>query len=302
MAWPAGMRPMRLLLPLMPLVCPAAAKDDARSPPLVSGIIDSLDAGQTQARIASLRAKSTAAVSRAQAAAAQASISETHVEQLKVQNEMKKPELDRALETATEAATGAVEAAKEAVAALAAVRATAKTAVADAQRLAVEGVKKRMAEKYNQLEEWRTKVLDDPYTRAQAAGKKAAEPYNKMIKAYYKRIGQYRKAAGGLMGKANSLAGGAQGLAGGAQGKLNGGDPVGANQDVMTANAMRSSSASYASAAQALEGEAQNMNHWIADYIAAGHMAAWQAEYEADPDALPPPPVNPNYAFTPPPP
>merc|ERR550514_1628642 len=104
------------------------------------------------------------------------------------------------------------------------------------------------------------------------------------------------------MGKANSLAGGAQGLAGGAQGKFDGGDPVGANQDVMTANAMRTSSGSYASAAQALEGEAQNMNKWIAEYISAGHMAAWRAEYEADPDALPPPPVNPNYAFTPPPP
>merc|ERR1719217_1355428 len=111
-----------------------------------------------------------------------------------------------------------------------------------------------------------------------------------MIKAYYKRIGQYQKTAKGMMGKANKLAAAAQGIGGGAQGRLNGGDPVGANQDIMTANAMRKQSGALAGAAESLQAEANKMNSWIPEYIAAGHMAAWIAEYKADPDALPPPP------------
>merc|ERR1719326_2127411 len=65
---------------------------------------------------------------------------------------------------------------------------------------------------------------------------------------------------------------------------------------------MKSTSAKFAGAANALHAQANQMNRIIAEYIAAGHMAAWHAAYAADPDALPPPPVNPNYAFTPPPP
>merc|ERR550514_890637 len=120
-----------------------------------------------------------------------------------------------------------------------------------------------MTEKYHALEEWRTKVLDDPYARAKKAGAAAVAPYNKMIKAYYKRIGQYQKSAKGMMGKANGLASAAQGIAGGAQGRLNGGDPVGANQDIMTANAMRKQSALLAGAAESLNAEANKMNSWI---------------------------------------
>merc|ERR1719375_2118373 len=122
-----------------------------------------------------------------------------------------------------------------------------------------------------------------------------------MIKAFYKRIGQYQKAARGMMGKANGMASSAQGIASGAQGRLNGGDSIGANQDIMTANAMRKTAGQLAGSSQALQAEADNMMKWIGEYTVAGHMAAWHAEYEADPDVIPPPPVNPNYAFTPPP-
>merc|ERR1719159_374148 len=116
-----------------------------------------------------------------------------------------------------------------------------------------------------------------------------------MIKAYYKRIGQYQKTAKGMMGKANSMAAAAQGT-------LNGGDAITANQNMMTANAMRKTANGLAGSAQALQGEATAMNNWIGQYIADAHMAAWTAEYNSDPDDIPPPPVNPNYAFTPPPP
>lgn len=299
---------MRLLFPLWGLLLVSLAEAAAslvasnRAPPLVNGAIDSLQSGTSAAKIAALKAKAAAAVSRAQAAAALASTSEVHVEQLKMQNEKKKPQLADSLAVAKEATVEAVAAAKEAVAALAEVKAVAKTAVADARRLAVEEVKQELTNKYHQLEQWRSKVLDDPYTRAKKAGAKAAAPFNKMIKAYYGRIGQYQLVAGGMMSKANKLAAGAQSVAGGAQGRYNGGDTIGANQDIMTANAMRKQSAGLAGAANALQGEAKNMNQWIGQYIAAGHMAAWRAEYDADPDVIPPPPLNPDYAFTPPPP
>merc|ERR1719387_1727463 len=102
--------------------------------------------------------------------------------------------------------------------------------------------------------------------------------------------------------KANALAGDAAGLAGGAQGRQDGGDVIGANQDLNTAVGLKKSSQKYAAGAAALHSEANNMNKMIAEYVAAGHLAAWHAAYKADPDVLPPPPVDPNIAFTPPPP
>lgn len=295
-------RPCTGLIPFL-VVCGSVAEAtrDANAP-MVDAAIDTLNVGTADAKIAALRAKAAAAVSRSKAQAAQAKTASIHVEQLLMENKLKRPQLAEALLLARKSAAKAEEAAKEAAAALKQVKQIAKTAPGDAARMAVDEVRKSLVEKYHNLDRWRTRVLDNPYERARKAGLKAASPYNAMIRAYYARIGQYQAEASKMMGKANQLAAGAQGLAGGAQGRLDGGDPVGANQDIMTANAMRKQSASLAGAADSLHAEANKMNSWIPEYIAAGHMAAWIAEFKADPDALPPPPVNVNYAFTPPPP
>merc|ERR1719217_867610 len=168
--------------------------------------------------------------------------------------------------------------------------------------MAVEEVKAGLTAKYKALEEWRSKVLDNPYERAQQAGIKAAKPYNDMIKKFYARIGQYQFEAANMMKKANALSSDAAGLSGGAQGRMDGGDVIGANQDINTAVGLKKSSQKYAAAASALHSQANQMNDMIATYVAAGHLAAWNAAYKADPDVLPPPPLDPNVAFTPPPP
>jgi hypothetical protein len=273
-----------------------------RDPPPVSGTLDKLASSTKDAKIAALKAKAVAAASRAQSAAAQASTEKIQTKQLEVQNKMKKPELDDALAMANQASKEAVASAKQAIAALEETRAMSKAVIADAKRLAVAEVKAELTAKFNSLQEWREKVLDNPYERAQQAGIKAAKPYNDMIKKFYARIGQYQLEAGNLMKKANGLAADATGLAGGAQGTMDGGDDVGANQNLNMAVALKKDSQKYASAANALHAQANSMNNMIAEYVAAGHLAAWHAAYQADPDVLPPPPVDPNTAFTPPPP
>jgi len=273
-----------------------------REQPQVNPLLDDLEAGNANAKIAALKAKAAASASRARSAAAQASTSQIHVEQIDMQNKMKKADLEDALVIATDAAKQAVQSSKEAVAALGEAKVLAKTAVADAKKLAVAEVKEMLAGKYHQLEEWRSKVLSNPYERAKKAGVAAAAPYYKGIQGLYKRIQDYQMEARNLMGQANAAAGNANSLSGGAQGKMDGGDPIGAKQDVENAKAMQAQGAALSGEANALEGQAQTMNNMIGNYIAAGHMAAWRAEYNADPDSLPPPPADPNRAFTPPPP
>merc|ERR1719421_161503 len=163
-------------------------------------------------------------------------------QQIEVQNKLKKPYLDDALEMANQAS-------KKAIAALEETRALSKVVIADAKRLAIAEVKSELTAKYNSLAEWRKKVLDNSYERAQQAGLAAAKPYNDMIKKFYARIGQYQLEAANMMKKANALAGDAAGLAGGAQGRLDGGDKLGANQDMNQAVALKKTSAKYAAAA-----------------------------------------------------
>jgi len=271
-------------------------------PPPVNPLLDTLASDVSDAKIAALKAKSVAAFARTQSAAAQAGTSKLQAEEIEQRNIMKHPELQDALVMAKEASVKAVASAKEAVAALKTTQEIAKTAIEEAKKLAVEEVKAELTRKYHDLDEWRSKVLDSPYERAQRAGILAAKPYNDMIKQFYARQAQYQDAAANMMNKANSLAGGAQGLADGAQGRLNGGDAIGANQDLYTATAMKGTSEKYASAAQALHSQASTMEKYIAQYVAQGHLAAWDAQYKTDPDGLPPPPTDPNLAFTPQPP
>jgi len=273
-----------------------------RSPPAVNPLLDELAGRTADARIAALKAKSVAAARRTMSAASQAAISKLQAEKVEMRNKMKQPLLQDHLKFAKEAAKKAVEASKVAVGALKTTQDIAKTAIDEAKKMAIEQVQIELTKKYHELDEWRTKVLDSPYERAQKAGIMAAKPYNDMIRQFYARENQYQDVASKMMAKANSLAAGAAGLAGGAQGRLDGGDAIGANQDLFTATAMKGSSEKYAGAAKALHGQANTMNKYIAEYVAAGSLAAWNAMYKTDPDGLPPPPTDVNYAFTPPPP
>lgn len=272
-----------------------------RGPPAVNPLLHELVGHTAEAKIVAMKAKAEAAAARTQSAAAQAATAQLQALKIANENMMKGPELEDHLKQAEEAAKKAKEASKVAVGALKKVQDVAKTAEEDAKKMAIAEVQAELKRKYAELDEWRTKVLDSPYERAQKAGILAAEPYNAMIKQFYARQGQYQDAAAKMMAKANSLASGAAGLAGGAQGRLDGGDAIGANQDMFTATAMKASSEKFASAAQALQSQSGVMEKYIAEYVAAGHLASWDAMYKTDPDALPPPPVDPNVAFTPPP-
>merc|ERR1719387_2688755 len=273
-----------------------------RGPPAVNLLLNDLASRAADAKIAAMKAKAVAAAARTQSAAAQASTAKLEAEKVEMENAMKNPELEDHLKMAEDAAKKAVAASKVAVGALKKTQEIAKTAVEEAKKMAIAEVQAELTRKYHELDEWRSKVLDSPYERAQRAGIEAAQPYNDMIKQFYARQGQYQDAAAKMMAKANSLAGGAAGLAGGAQGRLDGGDSIGANQDLFTATAMKGTSEKYASAASNLHSQASTMEKYIAEYVAAGHLAAWTEMYKTDPDALPPPPTDVNHAFTPAPP
>lgn len=273
-----------------------------RGPPAVNPLLDSLTSKAVDAKIVALKAKGAAAAERTLSAASQAATAKLQAEKVAMENVMKAPELKQHLEMAEQAAKKAVEASKVAVGALHKTQDIAKTAIEEAKKMAVAEVQAELTRKYHELEEWRSKVLDSPYERAQKAGLAAAQPFNAMIRQFYARQAQYQDAAAKMMAKANSLASGASGLAGGAQGRLNGGDAIGANQDLFTATAMKGTSEKYASAANALQSQASTMEKYIAEYVAAGHLAAWTEMYKTDPDALPPPPTDVNHAFTPAPP
>merc|ERR1719473_669681 len=221
-----------------------------RGPPAVNPLLDALASLSADAKIAALKAKGAAAAERTLSAASQAATAKLQAEKLAMQNVMKEPELKDHSKMAEEAAKKAVEASKVAVGALHKTEDIAKTAIEEAKKMAVAEVQAELTKKYNELDEWRSKVLDSPYERAQKAGLAAAQPFNNMIRQFYARQAQYQDAAAKMMAKANSLASGASGLAGGAQGRLDGGDAIGANQDLFTATAMKASSEKFASAAQ----------------------------------------------------
>jgi len=250
----------------------------------------------------SYQIKAVSAALHARSSSSAASSALMHVQLLKARNALKKSNLDQALSQATNSAQMAAEYNTAAQASLTAVKEIAKAAVDEAKVLAVTEVQKALIGSYHNLESWRSKVLVNPVDKAKRAGAAAAEPYFKMIGQFQARMGQYGAESGMLMGQAHNAVSQADAIAGGAQGKMDAGDVMGARSDLQAAKALQVQGTQMGSAAQALDAQVRDMNKIIPMYIAQAHQAAWIAEYKMNPDGLPPPPVDANFAFTPPPP
>jgi len=174
--------------------------------------------------------------------------------------------------------------------------------ITDSQLLAVQAVKSLFKEKYKELSEWRHKVLADPWNQGQVAATKAAAPYFKTMGQFAGSMAGFGLEASSMKSAAAADSANAESLASGVEAKKEAGDPIGAEQDREMAAALKTQSAQLAARAGTLDGQVASMQNVVPQYAAAAGQAAWSAEGAANPDSVPPPPVDPNFAFTPAPP
>jgi len=293
-----------LQLPLL-LGCIACAlareRQLRRTPPAVDMVVHGGELRWAKEKVKALQAKTALAASSAEAAAAEASTAPLRIEALRVQTTAVRPEIAMSQSIAEKAAQSATKASSDATSALKATEASVKGVVDDAKKLAVFEVQKMLRTKYHELKEWREKVLTDPFTRRKKAAAKAAEPYFKMVGAFKDRITAYNAGVASMTSRSQNAAAAADSVQAAAEAKEKSGDKIGAAQDYEMAKALKAESKSLDGQASSMSDSITNIEKSIIpEYMTAAHMAAWNAEYREDPDSLPPPPVNPNFAFAPP--
>lgn len=253
-------------------------------------------------KISALKIKSVSAANSAQAAAAQARAEKLHIEQMYVQTYQVGPELQAIQKAATSQADSANAASKNTIAVAKQLTKEAKTIPNLAKQLAVEEVKSLLKEKYQQLDDWRNKVLTNPWEKGQVEATKAAQPYFKMMGNFGASIAETNFQAGLMRSAARGDESNSKALSAGIEAKREGGDVIGAAQDQEMAAALETQSNQLMARATALEGNAAQMRTALPGYANAARLAAWNAEYASNPDGIPPPPVDPNFAFVAPPP
>jgi len=265
--------------------------------PIVDAGIHELQMHTTDERVSVLKARSMGAANTAQAAAAQANTQLMKAEDTYVKTMAVGPELTAIKKQASSSSESAAEASKEGQEALKRMEESAKTTEEKAKEMAVMEVKALLKEKYHQLSDWRHKVLGDPWRKGQVAAAKAADPYFKSMGSFSGSINAYTLEAGTMRSQAAKDLQNADAIAVGAKAKRDAGDVVAAAQDEQMATALHTQSQQLTARAATLDAQAADMRNVMPQYAHAAQMAAWTAEYSANPDGVPPPPVNPNTAF-----
>jgi len=254
------------------------------------------------AKISALKVKSVFAANSAQAAAAKAATAKLHVEEIYVKTMAVMPELNTVKKLAHSVAKSANEASKETQNSRRGMEKKVDKILTDSKLLAVSAVKSLLKQKYNDLSEWRHKVLTNPWEKGQVAAQKAAAPYFKTMGAFAGTMAGFGLEAGAMRSQAAADADNAKSLAAGVEEKKEAGDVIGAEQDREMAKALEIQSQQLAARGDTLQSQIAGMQNVVPQYAGAAHGAAWNAEFAANPDGLPPPPVDPNFAFTPAPP
>jgi len=275
---------------------------DVPDPPTVDPVKNNLQINTAAAKISALKVKSVFAANSAQAAAAQAATAKLHIEDIYIKTKNVMPELNAIKKVAKKQAEAANDASKDTVASLKGMEKQMKPVIENAKLLAVQQVKLLLKTKYKELSDWRHKVLANPWAKGQVEAAKAAAPYFKTMGSFAGSMAVYGLEASAMKGQSAADAANAKSLAAGVEAKKEAGDPIGAAQDQEMATALDMQSQQLAARASTLGGQIDSMKAPMQQYAGAAHMAAWNAEYAANPDGVPPPPVDPNFAFTPAPP
>lgn len=272
---------------------------DIPGPPEVNPVKNNLQVNTAAAKISALKVKSVFAANSAQAAAAQASTAKLKVEDLYVKTKAVMPELNEIKKVAKTQAETANAASKDTLKMAKGMQKQAKKVVEDSKLLAVQSVKSLLKEKYARLSDWRHNVLNNPWAKGQVSAAKAAAPYFKAMGGFAAAGAVYGLEASTMRSQAASDAANAKSLAGGVEAKIAAGDKIGALQDQEMSTALSMQSKQLAARAATLSSQIDSMKAPMAQYAGAAHMAAWNAEYATNPDGVPPPPIDPNFAFTP---
>lgn len=267
-------------------------------PPIVDSVKNSLQINTAAAKISALKVKTVFASNSAQAAAAQASTARIRVEEMYLKTQALLPELKAIKKMAARQSASANAASKDTVKTAKAMEKQRKAVVESSKLLAVQQVKILLKQKYHELSDWRHKVLTNPWAKGQVDRTKAAAPYFKMMGAFGGSMVAYGLEAGAMKSQAASDAANAKSLAGGVDAKREAGDPIGAAQDEEMASALKIQSGQLAARGATLDSQIGSMQNVMPQYNGAAASAAWNAEYAANPDGLPPPPVDPNFAFS----
>lgn len=275
---------------------------EPNGPPPVGLEKHNMQINTAAAKISALKVKSLVAANGAQASAAKAATAKLKVEEVYVKTMNVMPELNAVKKLAKLQAAKANDASKQTIGFRKDMEKKASKITMDAKLLAVQEVKSLFKEKYKQLSEWRHKVLANPWEQGQVAATKAAAPYFKTMGTFAGSMAAYGLEASTMKSAAASDSANAESLASGVEAKKEAGDPIGAEQDREMAAALKTQSEQLAARAGTLDSQVASMQNVVPQYAGAAGMAAWAAEGAANPDAVPPPPVDPNFAFTPAPP
>jgi hypothetical protein len=251
------------------------------------------------AKISTLKIKSQFAGNTAQAAAAQAATAKAHVEEVYVKTKSVMPELSAIKKVAKSQAAKANGASKDSQELLKAMQRQVNPVIEHSKDLAVQEVKTMLRERYSELADWRHKVLKDPSATGQVAAAKAAAPYFKTMGSFAGSMATYGLEASGMESQAAADAANAKSLASGAEAKREAGDEIGAAQDEEMSKALDTQSQQLAARGAALTRQIASMKIVLPQYANAAHMAAWNAEYAANPDSVPTAPLDSNFAFAP---
>lgn len=307
----SGLRPQHLPPPFLVVVlgwcsggCSGAFSAELsgrRIPAYVDPAVDALESGSAAETVHGLAKKVSSAVSRAQASASRAASGLIRVQHVSLQSNHKRLEIRDAVAEVTSAGETAAQDAKIATASLKDSKLLASDAISKAKVLAEKAVQDLFTKKYHELDSWRHAALTDGNVEAAREAKVLAAPYNDAVTRIHKRTNEYTSEASGLRLQAGRLMGRAAKVQQRGETEAAGGDSLNAEADFEKARALRERASQAEVSAKEMDETAKEVAGQAPAYMEAAGQAAKYAQNQQNPYGLPPLPVDPMFAYTPPP-
>lgn len=265
--------------------------------------LEVLESQQLLSKVDELNSQTLAAVAEANAAAADSSATALRAQRIGLQNEVELARVKRAIPEAKERAGVAASLSQQVAATVQGAEAYAKKeAIERAEDLAVKAVQGFFIGKYQELEPWRASVLKDPFAAGRLAAAAAAEPHKQAAADARTKAKLLQDQATSLAGAIEKERNAATQLSKAAGMKLGTGDEEGSRQDMEMASSLRHHVEELTAYVQELKAEAKKLTEQAPRFDDLAHTSAFEAEQKENPEALPPLPLDPNIAYTPPPP
>mmetsp|Transcript_30972 Transcript_30972/g.72668 ORF Transcript_30972/g.72668 Transcript_30972/m.72668 type:complete len:328 (+) Transcript_30972:95-1078(+) len=251
------------------------------------------------ANVAQLRKATATTDAKAKAAAAEAKQASKRVQELLKQNEdllAKASDFSKEAELSVKDAEASDKKMEDE---LAKAKEYAKVAELGAKELAKKAVDDLFMGKYRELDSWRKEVLTDHWAEGRRAALQAAEPFEQAMGHAMEQANKYTMASSVLTSVSKGLKEQALKATLAASEKRIAGDFKGAARLDAAAKAMRSHGQDLTSYAKDLKTESEHLSQEAPTYLEGGLRAGRSAEYNANPQALPPLNADPALAYLP---